>query len=311
MNHPDSSPRRYPAVIMGTCVVPWTAGFEFDEPKFRMQVRNLAENLTPHLYIFGTAGEGYAVTDSQFEAITRSFLEEAASSGAVPTVGVTSLSLPVILERIERALGWGAERFQLSLPCWGALNDRELDNFFRETCGRFRECSFMHYNLMRAKRLLTPGEYGRLALEYPNLVASKNTKTDEEFLRELLTQAPRMQHFLGESGYALMRDRHECGLLISVAATNPVRAKEFLAARGKRLVELQAELRQALAALKEAVGPGVHMDGAFDKLIYKLGTPDFPLRLLPPYVAPDEASALERYREAMARLAPEWLPVLR
>jgi dihydrodipicolinate synthase/N-acetylneuraminate lyase len=302
------STKRYPADIMGTCVVPWTDAYAFDEEMFRAQVRNLAENLTSHLYVFGTAGEGYAVTDSHFESITRSFLEEAVSSGAQATVGLISLSLSVIIERIEKALDWGASRFQISLPCWGALNDRELEVFFRETCGRFRDCQFMHYNLLRTKRLITPAEYGRLAEEHPNFVATKNTKDDEAFLSELLTAAPQLQHFLGESGYVRMRDRFECGLLISVASTNPKRAREFFNSRGEDLTAHRGELRQALAALKETVGPEPLIDGAYDKLLYKLGTPEFPLRLLPPYVSVDEATALTAYRDAMTRLAPMWLP---
>jgi dihydrodipicolinate synthase/N-acetylneuraminate lyase len=310
--NPSTQPKRYPAVIMGTCLVPWTEKFQFDEPKFRLQVRDLAQNLTSHLYIFGTAGEGYAVSDSQFETITRSFLEEAANSKVQPTVGIISLSLPTILDRIERARNWGANRFQISLPSWGGLNDRELGNFFRETCGRFEDCEFMHYNLMRTKRLLTPAEYGRLAGEYPNFVATKNTKNDEAFLLDLFTRAPQMQHFLGEAGYATMRERFECGLLISVASTNPARAKKFFAARGSELQHLSQEIFQARAALIEAlkatIGEGPYIDGAYDKLIFKLRAPDFPLRLMPPYEAADDAPALKQYREAMTRLAPLWLP---
>lgn len=300
--------KRYPAAIMGTCLVPWTESYDFDEKAFREQVRRLGQNLSPYLYVFGTAGEGYAVTDSQFEAITRSFLDEAGACGVEATIGIISLSLPIIVERIEKARSWGASRFQLSLPSWAALSDEEVEVFFRETCGRFRDCQFMHYNLMRTKRLVTPAEYGRLAAEHANFVATKNTKDDENFLSELMTLAPQLQHFLGESGFTRMRDRFECGLLISLSSTNHERAKKFFAARGEELTGLNAELRHALAALKEAFGPEPLIDGAYDKLIYKLGVPAFPLRLLPPYSTADESSAPARYREAMARLAPAWLP---
>lgn len=301
--------KRYPAAIMGTCVVPWREDYSFDERAFRGQVRHLAEGLTRHLYIFGTAGEGYAVTDGLFEAISRAFIEEAGACGVEPIIGIIHLSLPVVQERIEKARAWGVRRFQLSLPSWAALNEKEVETFFRETCGRFPDCEFMHYNLLRTKRLITPVEYGRLALEHANLVATKNTKDDETFLSELFAEAPQLQHFLGESGYTRMRDRFECGLLISIASTNHRRAQEFFQARGEELVRLNGELRGVLAALKEVIGPEPLIDGAYDKLIYKLGSPDFPLRLLPPYSYPeDEASALARYREGMERLAPAWLP---
>lgn len=293
---------------MGTCVVPWTETYEFDERKFRYQVQDLGRNLTSHLYVFGTAGEGYAVTDTQFETITRVFLEEAHANEVAATIGIISLSLPIILERIEKAREWGARRFQISLPSWAPLNEQEVEVFFRETCGRFRDCEFMHYNLMRAKRLVTPSEYRRLAMEHSNFVATKNTKDDEVFLKDLCTLAPQLQHFLGESGYTRMRDRYECGLLISIASTNHLRAREFFKARGEELIRLNGELRHALAALREVIGPEPLIDGAYDKLIYKLGANDFPLRLLPPYSSADESSALARYQEAMGRLATSWLP---
>ncbi len=299
--------KRYPSAIMATCVVPWTSSYRFDEPCFREQVRDLAQNLTPHLYIFGTAGEGYAVTDTQFERIARVFFEECTALKAAPTLGIISLSLGTILERIERGRTWGFRRFQISLPAWGALNDRELAVFFRETCGRFRDSEFMHYNLLRTKRLVSPAEYRRFATDYENLVAAKNTRDDPVFLKELLEAAPQLQHFLGEAGFARMRDSHECGLLISLASSNFTRAHEFFAARGPQLAQMSDELKAALDALKRAVGSNAHMDGAFDKLLYKARSPGFPLRLLPPYESSEAATALERYSEAMRQLAPAWL----
>src|SRR4051812_18816070 len=171
--------KRYRQTILATCCVPWNADFTFAEDIFRRQARRLIAHGIRDLYIFGTAGEGHAVTDGQFEQITRVFLEETRGDDIQSMVGVISLSLPAVIERIERAREMGARRFQLSLPSWGALNDSELEVFFRETCGRFGDCEFLHYNLQRAQRLITPPEYQRLAARHPNLVATKNSTTDE------------------------------------------------------------------------------------------------------------------------------------
>ena len=141
--------------ILATAVVPWDDRYEFQEDVFRRQVHAIARDLTQHIYIFGTAGEGYAVTETQFDRITRSFWSVAREAQVTPMVGLISLSLPVIIERIERCRALGYRLFQLSLPSWGALNDEEVDRFFAETCGRFPDCQFHHYNLMRTKRLLT------------------------------------------------------------------------------------------------------------------------------------------------------------
>jgi dihydrodipicolinate synthase/N-acetylneuraminate lyase len=299
--------KRYPPVIMGTCVVPWTSQYHLNEPIFREEIRALARDLTRHLYVFGTAGEGYAVNESQFEKIARVFQEETSEAKAEGLLGIISLSLPTIIERIEKGRGWGFRAFQISLPSWGALTDREVETFFEETCGRFTDCHFMHYNLNRSKRLLTGDEYGRLAEKHPNLVASKNSSSDETFLVNLLEKAPQLQHFLTEAGYSRMRDRYECGLLISLAGIHPGRAKVFFNARANEMSSMAAELQGVLKALLEAVGGQAHMDGAYDKILYKMHCGSFPLRLLPPYASVDDAT-FERFIESLRKELPAWLP---
>lgn len=296
--------KRYPPVILATCVIPWNERYEFMEDMFRRQVRTLHANLTKHLYIFGTAGEGYAVSNSQFEAIARAFRDETNKPDSYGMVGVISLSLPTIIGRIELGRDLGFRRFQISLPSWGALTDREVDTFFQETCGRFPDCQFLNYNLMRTKRVLTGREYGRLAAMHPNLVAVKTGSSEPEILEDFFTHAPGIQFFVGEFAYALMRDRHECGLLISVAATNPASAHEFFGARGERLRTLGEELRAVNDALARHVGDAAHMDGAFDKMLYKLFDPEFPLRLLPPYQSTTDVM-FDNYRKSMPK---RWLP---
>jgi dihydrodipicolinate synthase/N-acetylneuraminate lyase len=154
---------RYPNCLLATCCVPWDERGGFVEPLFRDQLRLILGRGTKHVYIFGTAGEGYAVSDRQFDQIVGVFHEAMRSAGAEPMVGVISLSLTTVIERIERACAIGVRDFQISLPAWGALNDAELFEFFRQTCGRFPDCRFLHYNLRRAGRLVTPQEYARLA----------------------------------------------------------------------------------------------------------------------------------------------------
>ncbi len=296
--------KRYPSAIVATCVVPWNEKFEFMEGLFRKQVRAMREGLTKHLYIFGTAGEGYAVTNAQFKQIARAFREETNHPDTHAMVGVISLSLPTIIERIEMGRELGFRAFQISLPAWGALTDKEVDAFFRETCGRFPDCKFLHYNLMRTKRLLTGDDYARLAKAHPNLVAVKNGSDDKKLIEGFLTKAPEIQFCIGEFGYAMMRDQYECGLLISLAATNHAMAHKFFNARGKELQALDKGTRAVCAALFKAVGKTAHMDGVFDKMLYKLHDPDFPLRLLPPYESVAE-KAFQAYRKKMPK---NWLP---
>ena len=271
------------AAILATAVVPWNERFEFDEPSFRRQVRTIAEGLTGHIYIFGTAGEGYAVSETQFDQVARAFWESAAENGVSPMVGVISLSLPTIIDRIRRCYALGFRTFQLSLPSWGVLNDQEIDRFFAETCGRFPDCQFHHYNLLRTKRLLTSVEYRRLADAHPNFVGVKASTSDPAVLADLLTVSPRLRFFFTEMGYAIARRTHETGFLISLASVSPVRAKQFVSGDDAQRTSDVADFHVMAAALKEISANRFHIDGAYDKMLFRMSDPTFPLRLLPPY----------------------------
>ncbi len=300
--------KRFPACILSTCVVPWDENGRFIEDLFVEQVRRLLEG-TKHLYIFGTAGEGFAVTDEQFERITRVFHDAMRTGGAEPMVGVISLSLPTIIARIERARAVGVRQFQISLPGWGALTDSEVREFFRQTCGRFPDCQFLHYNLMRTKRLVTPEEYAVLAGEHPNLVATKNSTDSMTRLQGLMTLAPQLQHFPGEDGYVYASQLGECGLLASLAAINWDACRAFFAAGQRRdlptLLAMQKELTELTHELMAAVGLNVHIDAAFDKVLYRLRDDRFPLRLLPPYQGASE-EAFRRFADVVRTKYPRW-----
>lgn len=303
--------KRYRPCILATCCVPWNERFEFEEDIFRRSVRHQIASGIRDLYIFGTAGEGYAVKEAQFDQVTRLFLDETGGDDIQGMVGLISISLPTVIERIERARDMGARRFQISLPSWGVLCDSEVQTFFRETCGRFPDCEFLHYNLMRTGRIITGAEYGRLAELYPNLVATKNSTADEARLTSLMTDAPQLQHFITEGGFAKAALMGECGFLISFTSTNFTLANDyFLAGRGQdaaKLAAISADFEGLIATFKEAVGDTAHMDGAFDKLFCRVHDPKFPLRLLPPYDGVSD-ERFDSYVSLLRQSLPHWLP---
>jgi dihydrodipicolinate synthase/N-acetylneuraminate lyase len=288
--------------ILATAVVPWTADYQFDAEAFRRQVKTIARELTKHIYIFGTAGEGYAVTDAQFREIAECFWQCAQEEGVTPMLGIISLSLPTIVERIAWGRSLGYREFQLSLPAWGALNDRELDVFFAETCGRFPDCHFHHYNLARSNRVLTAADYRRLAAAHPNFVAVKASVSDPAIVKSFMELSPRVQFFFTERGHVEARKLGPCGLLISIASVNPRQAKAFVtgddAFRQRMFEGIQAMGKK----LKEVCAGRYHIDGAFDKMLYRVTDPTFPLRLLSPYQYASDAE-FEAFRDA---IPPEW-----
>jgi len=299
----------YKRTILGTCCVPWNADGTLAEATFRASIRDQITRGIPDQYIFGTAGEGYAVSETQFDTITRIFAEEMRAGGSDPMVGVISLSLNTIIERIERARALGVSRFQISMPSWGALNEREMFRFFAETCGRFPDAQFLHYNLLRAKRLVMPDEYARLSALHPNLAAIKYGGTDLTIIGGILKHAPQIRLFLGDGAYPLGCMLGEPGLLVSLASTNPPLARQYyelgIAGDMPRLMAMRDELMGVLEELYRAFGSSM-IDGAYDKVFSRMRVAEFPLRLLPPYDhAGDEAFA--QFVASVRARFPAWV----
>ena len=301
--------KRFPSGIMATCCIPWDAEGRFAEAIFRRGVKMTLAYGTKQLYVFGTAGEGYAVSDQQFDQIATAFADEMHHGNAEPMVGVIDLSLATVCERIERCRKLGVRQFQISLPSWGALTEREMFNFFDGVCGRFADCQFLHYNLPRTKRMVTGKEYGRLADVHPNLVATKNCGDSLSHIRSLMTDAPQLQHFLSESGYIYGSMFGECSILASFIMNWPKLQALWEAGRRKdvaTMISIQHEIDVLMRTLLEVV-PDNRIDGSYDKLFEKMYDFEFPLRLLPPYVGSSEEEFLAFVNLLSERL-PEWVP---
>ena len=279
---------RYPQAILVACPTPWDEHDELVEELLREEVRLVLAAGYRHCYVFGTGGEGYAVDTRRFRRVADVFYEETRDEGVHPMVGVIGLSTLQIVERIEYAYDVGFRTFQISLPSWGPLADDEVLRFFADTCGRFPDSRFLHYNLPRTKRVLTGRDYAPVIAEVPNLVATKTTGGGIAAAEELIRNAGELQHFMGEGNFPHGSMFGECSLLSSYGELTPHKTFELFEAGRARdagtLMRLQHEFQAMSTALWDQPAPGPHMDGAYDKMLVKLGMLSaFQLRLLSPY----------------------------
>jgi dihydrodipicolinate synthase/N-acetylneuraminate lyase len=257
---------------------------------FRASVRRLIEDGFGDLYILGTGGEGYAVDTRRFRQVVDAFRAETSAPGLRPMVGVIGLSTANIVERLGYAHDAGFRRFQISFPPWGTLRDDEVERFFVDVCGAFPDSVFLHYNLGRSGRLMSGRDYAPIVSRVPNLVATKSTSGGLDAVEDLLTSAPELQHFLSETDLPAASMIGECSLLASYAHLSPARTRGLFeaCAAGDRAAMLQAQhdFRILATRLWACTTPGPHMDGAFDKMLVRLGVDEhFPLRLLSPYAS--------------------------
>lgn len=302
---------RFPQGILVSCEVPWDERDQLLVDVFRTEVRRALAAGLRNVYVFGTAGEGYAVDTARFRDVVQVFREETARPDVLAQVGVIAFSTVQYIERLAIAYDAGFRIFQLSLPSWAPLNDAELVRFFRDVCGAFPDSRFLHYNLARSKRILSAADYRTLIDAVPNLVATKNTKPTPRETAALLRHAGELQHFFAEEQFAIGCLSGECSLLSSSGKLFPRRAQEFFElGRTRQFDRLFPMLHEYLAGIDEfllepTAGLGL-IDGAYDKAMVRLSGLDFPLRLLSPYNAMPEA-IYERCREILHARYADWL----
>ena len=304
--------KRYEQCILVSAYIPWDENFIFDRGLFVKLLRHICAEGYRFIYLFGSAGEGYALTDSQYEEIVAVFAQEAITLGFRPQIGVISLSEQQIKQRVEVGLRLGVREFQISMPPWHALSDIEVSNFFHDICDNYPEASFINYNLPRTKRLLTVDELTALASEIPNLVGAKFMTNDMYIVYQMAYNGGPLRFWVGEAAFA-----YACviggdvGFLPS--SCNLRRTKLFYdacIAGDWGTVSAELPLQHAKFSVLEKSFPYWRIDGAYDKMLTRVEIKDFPLRLLPPYEYCSEVEFelfLSKMREECPSILPERL----
>jgi len=301
---------RYPQAVLVSCEIPWDDHERLQEETFRAEVRSTIAKGFRHIYVFGTAGEGYAVDTARFRDIVTIFREETRAPEIRAQVGVIGLSTARIVEGVGFAHGAGFREFQISLPSWGPLNDTEVLTFFRDVCGAFPDSKFLHYNLPRAKRELLAADYRRVADAVPNLAATKNMGRSIHETRALMRVVPEIQHFFGEAQFPVGCLFGACSLLSSFGALFPDRTLEFFEyGRSRQFDKLLPLWVRYLDVIDDFLAPARGrnlIDGAYDKMIVRLADGAFPTRLLSPYESFSE-EVFQACRKRLAENHPDWM----
>jgi len=294
---------RYPQTILASAVIPWCEDFSFDR-----ELQHLIDHYITHIYIFGTAGEGYAVSDGQFEEIVTVFSDYMKLPGVCPIVGIINMSTTTIMERIAFAYEKGIRDFMISLPSWGGLSTLEMKAFFHYVCDQFSDCSFTNYNLPRTKRLIEVSEFIEIANEIPNLVAVKFSTFDARVIRDMGESDCGLRFFVHDLSLKDANELGECGWLISLGVSNLKRAGEYFKATIEKDHATANKYWSELLQFHKGFSmpsESSRIDGWYDKMIIKLAIPEFPLRLLPPYKGADKRE-FEIFQNHIQQNCPQW-----
>lgn len=304
---------RFPSTVMVSIVCPWDEAERLDEPVFRRAVRHALSAGFNHVYVFGTAGEGYAVDTARFRQVIDVLRDETTGTDVEPMVGVIGLSSANVIERLGMAHDLGFRAFQISLPSWSPLVDAEVLTYFETVCGTFPDARFMHYNTASVGRLVDGALYREIVGRVPNLVATKTMTGDLGTVASVVRDAPELMHFLTEQSIAYGALFGEVALLGTFAALAPEPSWALLRAAQAGSYEEAAEIGSWFRRLNHTVFDLLmvdrRVDGAYDKTIEKLAPAmsDFPLRMLSPYRTVSDSefvAARARLRQEFPELDP-------
>lgn len=257
--------------------------------KFTKGVLRLIEEGCDGIYIFGTSGEGYAFSDSEFTDIVEAFSETLEGFSGFSQVGCLALNTKQVLQRCEICSEKGVVEVQITLPPWKPLNDDEINIFFNEICREFKDLKFLVYNNPKNKRKLKGVELEKIHQLNSNLVAAKTGSGTLMDFHELVTKGKSLMHFVTEPAFLYCSGLASVGLIPSSNYYSPGRCREYFHAvlnkNFQNASSLQTEIIQFFLNTATPLLEKNYIDGAIDKAYAKLGGWDLPLTMKSPYAA--------------------------
>ncbi|MBD3287692.1 hypothetical protein GF337_02710 [candidate division KSB1 bacterium] len=267
--------------------IPWRRDGSLMQSQFREAVNTLLHQGCDGLYLFGTSGEGYAVTDAEFIQIVDIFVDATAEFSGFRQVGCFGLSSGQVKHRCRLVSERGLQEVQITLPFWKELNNEELLRYFADVCGSFQELSFLLYNNPRNKRRLKGKELETIHSAAPNLCGAKTGSGTWLDFFELITESPSLVHFVTEGAFVFCFSLKKVGLIPSSNYALPRICRAYYEAvisnELKMAYQLQREIirffhKTATPLLKKG-----YIDGAIDKAYARIGGMDMPLNMKSPY----------------------------
>jgi dihydrodipicolinate synthase/N-acetylneuraminate lyase len=273
--------------------LPWDDNGQLLVDQFRAATRKLLKEGCDGIYLFGTSGEGYAVSDSEFKVIIDLFEVETQGFDGFVQVGCFGLISEQVKVRCDMASDRGIAAVQITLPFWKELNDGELTRYFQDVCGSFPDMSFLLYNNPRNKRRLSGAELARIIPEVPNLHGTKTGSGSWMDFYELLTATPTLRHFVTEGAFPFCHPLGAAGLIPSSNYARPRLSHTYheavLAGDLERSQELHQNIIRFFYETALPLGRKGYIDGAIDKAYARIGGMDMPLYMKSPYMALTEA----------------------
>lgn len=286
----------------------WDEEGRLDETGFKGAIARLIERGCDGMYLFGTSGEGYSLTDREFEQCVQVFARETSSFAGFRQVCCFGLSVAQVCERCGIVRDNGIEGVQVTLPFWKELTNSEVTAFFNRVCSSFPSISFLLYNNPRNKRRLNGRELAELGASTDNFHAVKTGSGAWLDFFDLLSEAPLLRHFVTEAPYFFAQPLGAAGLIPSSNYAWPHRCRAYHEAIQRGDVASAQKMQREIVSFFHATAVPLlqkgYIDGAIDKAYARIGGMDIKSHMRAPYqpLSPADQAWLE---ETIRRRFPD------
>lgn len=173
----------------------WDERDRFDEDMFARNARTMVAAGVHTVYTTGTDGEFYAMTQEEVRRMVAVAVEAVHRTGTTVAIGTNAANTRDVLDQISYCAEAGVGAVMPAFPFWLEIGEREWLPFLKDCCEAAGPMGVVHYNTVRAKRVLGPADYSVCARELPpNFVGSKAAAADFVQWCQLHFETPELVH---------------------------------------------------------------------------------------------------------------------
>jgi dihydrodipicolinate synthase/N-acetylneuraminate lyase len=207
----------------------WDEHDRFDVDMFARNARTMVEAGVHTIYTTGTDGEFYAMTREEFRLMVTTAVAAACGTATMIAIGTNAANTRDVLDQIVCCAEAGAGAVMPAFPFWLELGEREWLPFLKDCCAAAGSIGVMHYNTIRAKRVLGAADYAVCTRELPpNFVGSKAVAADFAQWCQLHFETPELVHIpIEASAVPILMGGGRAFISATLGAMNPKLAAAF------------------------------------------------------------------------------------
>jgi dihydrodipicolinate synthase/N-acetylneuraminate lyase len=251
--------------------VVWNEENKFEEDLYRDAVRRCCKAGIPGVYTGGTTGEFYAMDYDEFQAVSRSTVEECHANGTPAMIGCTSTYTLGAIRRAAYAAEIGADAIQVALPFWVEVDDREVVPFFEKVNEAAGGIPVSIYETKLAKKVLRIDQHRAIKAAVPSyLMVKANEGTVGATIKGCSELSEFLNVFVSEPSWLEFGPVGAIGCCSSMVYWNPRVVLDYWGAvksKNWKALEIKAlPFKKLLDFLISEFGQKAFTDTAYDRM---------------------------------------------